>query len=344
MESNMITSKRSDPMRLGAWLHILPGARTEIDRVVDGLAARGINTVITMFKSWTGTVYYPSAVAYTEPGFEQDDLYGYMLERCHQHGMAFEAWSCVFPEAGPSKLIDEHPACRALRKDGTEYRVEGNGIAWSCPARDETQAHQLAVFREVLDKYPALDALHLDYIRYSCTESCYCSACREEFRGLYGLNLLEDVLPNGVEGPAFDAYVRWRTGHISRFVEKVAELAHSQGKPLTAAVFPYYPSIMYDLGQDWADWCRRGLLDAVYPMNYNWSPLMVGRYTNLATHLLHSTHTLHCQGLGLKAGMVVDDVRALTQAALEQGAHGIIFFEAHALLDLPEETLAPFRL
>ncbi len=340
----MATSNRTPPRRLGAWLHLLPGTQAEVDAVVDGLAARGIDTLITMFKSWTGTVYFPSAVAYTEPGFAQDDLYGHMLEHCHALGMALEAWSCVFPEAGPSKLIDEHPHCRALQQDGTEYRVEGNGIAWSCPARDETQAHQLAVFREVLERYPALDALHLDYIRYSSTDTCYCAACRREFRERYGFNLLQDVLPDGVEGPAFDAYVRWRTGHIQRFVEQVAELAHGQGKPLTAAVFPYYPSIMYDMGQDWAEWCRRGLLDAAYPMNYNWSPLMVGRYTELATRLLQPTRTLHCQGLGLKAGMSPDDVRALAHAALDHGAHGIIFFEARTLLELPEETLAPLRV
>jgi uncharacterized lipoprotein YddW (UPF0748 family) len=295
-----------------------------------------------MFKSWTGTIYYPSEVAYTEPGFEQGDLFGHMIDRAHDHGMTFEAWSCVFPEAGPSKLIDTHPACRAVKKDGSEYRVEGNGIAWSCPARDETQAHQLTVFRELVDKYPAVDALHLDYIRYPDTDACYCAACQAEFRDEYGFNLLEDVLPGGWEGPAFDAYVRWRTGHIRRFVESVANLAHGRGKDLTAAVFPYYPSIMYDLGQDWADWCRDGLLDAVYPMNYNWSPLMVGRYTDLAAHLLQPTRTTHCQGLGLKAAMTAGDVRALAQAALDHGAEGIICFEAHTLLALPEETLAPF--
>ncbi|HOF87843.1 MAG TPA: family 10 glycosylhydrolase [Armatimonadota bacterium] len=330
-------------MHLGTWLHLLPGSAAEIDAVVDGLAARGITTLITMFKSWTGTIYFPSAVAYTEPGFAAEDLYGRLIARCHERGMAFEAWSCVFPEAGPSKLIDAHPACRALRKDGTEYRVEGNGIAWACPARAETQAHELAAFREVLARYPTLDALHLDYIRYPDTDACYCPACQTEFREQYGFNLLEDVMPGGWEGPAFDAYVRWRTGHITRFVENVADLAHGAGKALTAAVFPYYPSIMFDLGQDWAEWCRRGLLDAVYPMNYNWSPLMVGRYTDLAAHLLRPTRTLHCQGLGLKDAMTADDVRALAQSALDHGAEGIILFEARTLLKLPEATLAPFR-
>lgn len=330
-------------MRLGTWLHILPGSKAEIDDVVTNAAKRGITTLITMFKSWTGTIYYPSDVAYTESSFEQDDYLGYMIDRCHELGMEFEAWSCVFPEAGPSKLIDEHPELRALCADGSEYRVkDGNGEAWACPARDATQAHELATYKEVLARYPALDGLHLDYIRYSSTDTCYCPACQAEFRERYGFNLLEDVLPGGWEGPAFDAFVRWRCGHIRRFVEQVAAVAHGAGKRLTAAVFPYYPSIMFDMGQDWADWCRAGLLDGVYPMNYNWSPLMVGRYTDLATNLLRETKTQHCQGLGLKDKMTADDVRALGQAALDHGAEGLIFFEAHTLLKLPEDTLKPF--
>jgi uncharacterized lipoprotein YddW (UPF0748 family) len=330
-------------MRLGTWLHILPGDRGAIDGIVDGLAARGIDTLITMFKSWTGTIYYPTELAYVEPGFADDDLYGYLIDRCHARGMRQEAWTCTFPEAGPSKLIDAHPALRAVQKDGSEYRVkDANGEAWACPARPETQAHELAVCREVLERYPTLDGLHLDYIRYSSTDTCYCPACQQEFRDLYGFDLLADVMPGGWEGVAFDAYVQWRCGHIRRFVAAAAEAAHAKGKPLSAAVFPYYPSIMFDLGQDWADWCRAGLLDAVYPMNYNWSPLMVGRYTDAAAHLLRDTTVQHCQGLGLKAAMTPADIRALGQSALDHGAQGLIFFEAHTLLAQPEDVLAPF--
>jgi uncharacterized lipoprotein YddW (UPF0748 family) len=328
-------------MRIGTWLHFLPGTKAEIDETVAGLAARGITTLITSFKNWTGPTFYPSAIAYTEAGFEDGSLYGHMVDCTHAHGIEHEAWTCTFTEAGPSKLIDEHPELRAMATDG-EYKAEGNGAGWACPARDATQAYELALCREVLERYPAQDALHLDYIRFSSTDTCYCDACKAEFSECYGFNLLEDVLPGGTEGPAFDAYVRWRCGHITRFVEKAADLAHGLGKRLTAAVFPYYPSIMYDMGQDWAEWCRAGLLDAVYPMNYNWSPLMVGRYTDLAAALLRDTATLHCQGLGLKAAMTAGDVRALAQTALDHGAEGLIFFEARTLLTLPEDTLAPF--
>ena len=109
----MSTPKQNTPMRLGTWLHLLPGSRAEIDSVVDRLAARGIDTLITMFKSWTGTIYFPSEVAYTEPGFEQDDQFGHLLGRCHELGMASRRGVASFRKPGRrSCVIDEHPHCR----------------------------------------------------------------------------------------------------------------------------------------------------------------------------------------------------------------------------------------
>ena len=330
-------------MRLGTWLHFLPATRADADAVVDRLAAMGITTLIGSFKNWTGPTFYPSAIAYTEEGFADAGLLGHLIDRCHASGIEFEAWTCTFPESGRSKLLDEHPACRVMNADGTVYHVEGNGEEWACPAQEATQEYELALCREVLARYPAIDRLHLDYIRYPAAELCRCAHCQEEFRARYGFDLLTDVMPGGSEGKAFDAFVRWRCGHIKRFVEQAHAIAHAAGAQLTAAVFPYYPSIMYDLGQDWLDWCRDGVLDAAYPMTYNWSALMVERYTTMHRHLLGKSTTLLCEGLGLKGDMTAHDVQALGRAALDNGSDGLIFFECRTLLRLPVDTLAEWR-
>jgi len=330
-------------MRLGTWLHELPTTRTEADTMIERLAAMGITTLIAAFKNWTGPAYYPSEIAYTQPGFADGGLLGHLIDRCHDAGVDFEAWTCTFTEAGPSKLTDAHPECRALNADGTEYRVEYNGGAWACPAQQATQDYELSFCREVLARYPAIDRLHLDYIRYPNAEVCRCAYCQTEFRELYGFDLLTDVMPGGSEGKAFDAFVRWRCGHIKRFVSRAHDLAAAAGKQLTAAVFPYYPSIMYDMGQDWLDWCRDGLLDAAYPMNYNWSDLMVERYTTMHRQLLGQSRVALCEGLGLKDGMSAADVQSLSAAALDHGSDGVIFFECHTLVQLPLDTLAPWR-
>jgi len=335
--SNLTQNKR----RIGSWLHFLPKTRQKADDIIAGLQQRGVNVLISSFKNWTGPTFYPSEHAHTEEGFEDGRMFRYTIDKCHEAGIRFEAWTCVFPEAGRSRLIEEHPECRAMRKDGTEYRVkDGNGEAWACPAQDATQGYEYAICREVLEKYPGIDALHLDYIRYSSTDICYCEFCREEFSRKYGFNLLEDVITNGRERPGFDAYVRWRCGHITRFVQRVHELTAELGVELTAAVFPFYPSVMYDMGQDWVDWCEKGLLDAAYPMNYNRSALMVGKYTRLHAFALENTNTLLCEGLRVYDS--AEDVRKQSQAALENGSAGLIFFSAPALLKLPPDVIKPF--
>ena len=329
--------------RWGAWLHFLPETKGEMDAVVEGLARRGVNVLIAAFKNWTGPAYYSSAIAHAAPGFEDDVMLRYAIDRCHQAGVEFEAWTCAFPESGRSRLIEEHPECRALCRDGTEYRVEGaNGEAWACPAREETQVYEADLCREVLERFPGIDGLHLDYIRYSSTDTCYCAACRREFRDRYGFDLLEDVMSGGSEGKAFDAYVRWRCGHIRRFVERARALTQLAGVRLTAAVFPFYPSIMYDMGQDWVDWCSAGLLDAVYPMNYNWSDLMVARYTRLHAWHLREARTQLCEGLSVKLDMTDVDLQRLCAAALDNGSNGLIFFSVPGLLLRSEKVLEPF--
>lgn len=330
--------KGLDTMRIGTWLHHPPKTEQEADDMVDALARLGVNCLVASFKNWTGPTFHPSKIAYTEEGFEDAELYGHLIDRCHAEGIEFEAWTCTFPESGRSKLLEEHPECRITNADGTEYRVEGNGIAWACPTSPVTQEYELSLCREVLEMYPKIDALHLDYIRYPAAEVCRCQLCQKEFGDRYGYDLLAD---NGQDGkPSFDAYVRWRCGNIRRFVERAAALTRQKGVRLSAAVFPYYPSVMYDLGQDWVDWCRSGLLDAVYPMNYNWSDLMVGRYTRVHADLLADSATLLCEGL--RANPPDKVLRQLGRAALDHGADGLIFFSAPNLITHGEDVFASF--
>jgi len=328
--------------RIGSWLHHTPETPQKADEIVDGLKERGVNVLIASFKNWTGPTFFPSEHAYTEEGFEDGKMLRYTIDKCHDAGIEFEAWTCTFPEAGRSRLIEQHPELRVLCRDGSEYRVEGgDGEAWACPAQDATQDYEYAICREVLEKYPGIDALHLDYIRYPFGDTCYCKACRQEFREKFGYDLLEDAMSSkGREGEGFDAYVRWRCAHITRFVQRAHELTREFNVKLTAAVFPFYPSIMYDIGQNWIDWCEKGILDTAYPMNYNRSDLMVGRYTQMHTALLKGTNTLLCEGLSANGS--VAELRKRAQAALDNGANGLVFFSAPPLLKLPADVLAPF--
>lgn len=352
--------------QMATWMHPAASIR-ENEETIARLAEMGINLVAGIFKSPSGLTRYPSRLAdpwkgfdegwepwspssgsprLADPckGFDDETIYGSFIESCHRHGMKFEAWTCVFTEELPtSRFLREHGEYRAVDRSGTANAMGGEG--WACPARPEVQEHELALCREVLQRYPNVDRLHLDYIRYpwSGGSACSCAYCQNEFRSRFGLDLLKDTwLPGAVEGRGFDAFVQWRCGHIERFVRSAREVANQAGVGLTAAVFPYYPSICFDLGQDWAAWCSKGLVDALYIMNYNWSPMMVGKYTSVAQHFLRGLAAPAVQIVQVSSGMRADELRAIAAAALDNGAPGLGFFSSKGLSNLPVDTLKPF--
>ncbi len=329
-------------MRIGAWLSVTAdGGRT--NEILEAIAERGVNTVCIMAKDWRGPAHFPSQTAYTSEGFEDPDVLGRAFERAQQLGMEAEAWICTFTEGPRSRLLDEHPECLAESIDSNAVSDEDLN-RWPCPAREEVKAYELGICREVLALYPSLNRLHLDYIRYpwSNGQVCACPFCRSQFNDQYGFDLATDVTaPGGITGKGFDAFVRWRCGHIGEVVSRARQIATDAGCELSAAVFPFYPSILFDLGQDWVEWCQGGLLDAVYPMNYNWSANLVGKYTRVHRLFLDGCDTALCEGLLISQGAGVDAARAMAASALEAGSDGLMFFTASALAALPVDTLAP---
>jgi uncharacterized lipoprotein YddW (UPF0748 family) len=318
----------------GAWVHT-PADIKETDTLIGQLAERGIKKVCSIFKDPSGTTYHPSAFAHTEPGYDDPKIYGSVLDRCRQSGLTFEAWICTFTEGGKSRFLDEHPECRGQSPESAAMTEDCS--AFLCPAQDRVHDHELSLCREVLERYPGIDRLHLDYIRYPWSNGgvCRCAYCREEYRRLTGFDLMRDVIIRGdQEGPGFEAFVAWRCGHIRRFVERARALAREHGAGLSAAVFPFYPSILFDLGQDWGEWCRAGLLDAVYPMTYNSSPLLVERYTSVHVAQLAGAPVELAEGLWIRDWMDEGHAGRLVQAALASGAPGLMFFTGQSLARL----------
>lgn len=313
--------------QLGTWAHT-PATVAEVEQMVEHLAGQGITTVCAYAKTWNGSTNYPSAVAQTTAGYEDGLAFRALIDACHNSKMAVEGWVCTFTESRDSRLFLEHPDCRAEDRDG---RIsDESGAVWPCPARPESQAYELAICRELLDRYPDLDRLHLDYIRYpwSGAAVCSCAYCRQDFRQRYGYDLLTEVIAGADEGPGFEDFVTWRCGHIRGFVAQARELTRARGIGLTAAVFPYYPSIIFDLGQDWVAWCREGLVDAVYPMNYNRYPYLVQQFTGIHTTLLAGSPVRLCEGIWARDGMTPAQVQALHEAADQPGVQGIMIFPA----------------
>ena len=173
-------------------------------------------------------------------------------------------------------LLD-YPGYDVPPPDRSYYRMGTPGV-YLDPAAPGVAERLAATFAELLVRYPRLDGLHLDYIRYPDVlpfvpgsrfgvglDFGYGEPTRLRFRDETGLEA-----PFGDRiGPA-DAWDDWRRDRLTALVHDVAVAARAArpGVSLSAAVWAYADRAYLALGQDWRRWLEDGLLDFAVPMAY----------------------------------------------------------------------------
>ena len=325
-------------MRLAVWMqpYVDLKSRADIEPLLDRVAGGGINLLLPCVKS---EVHFTGgrSLAYFATDLIDGAPIGDALEgvcaAAHDRGMAVHPWLCVLLE-GDSRLLREHPDAACCAHDNLNAAAR-TGMA--CPAHPETQAFVPTVAREVLQGY-AVDGIHLDFIRYPGVRACSCARCREEMKRETGARP-EDIFASG---RARRWWLERRQARIAHLVESVSDLAHEAGKDVSAAVFCDYPRAADEVGQDWLDWCRRGLVDIVIPMNYRerlsdfvaatvGHRTLVGEETTVLEGIAKTTETV-CLTPGELAAQVA--------AARDLGCAGACIFAAGSLTD---EDLAALR-
>jgi len=196
-------------------------------------------------------------------------------------GLEFHAWIPTMVQSKEGLL------------DTSLYAVNGLGqSAWTdpafvpyykflCPEREEVYEFLEDMYSRVAD-VDEVDGIHLDYIRfpdvilarglwdkyglvmdreYPQFDYCYCDSCVTHFKEQTGIDILEVEDPSQVE-----EWKQFRYDQITSIVNRLADMAHSKNKKITAAVFPGPNSVAKKIvRQEWDKWN----IDAFYPMNYN---------------------------------------------------------------------------
>ncbi|HOS42487.1 MAG TPA: family 10 glycosylhydrolase [Armatimonadota bacterium] len=260
--------------KIATWLHSLPRTPEAVRATVQRLADAGVDLLIPCVKQTDGLVDYPSVVANVRPEYQGWDALMIAAEEANRRGLAIHAWCCDFVEGTGSRLLAEHPECRAV-----QHGRATEGWSWACPRRPETQEYLLAIYRELIDRYP-VQGVHLDYVRYA-DGFCYCDACRESYQRETGRDLLTRGFDTWQQPDAhdMDAWIAWRCAPVTAFVRAARAAAAAGGKALSAAVFPYLPGQLQDVGQDWEGWLAEGLLDDIMPMTYSMSTRIAAEWT-----------------------------------------------------------------
>ena len=224
------------------------------------------------------------------------DSLGALLEQAAAAGLRVHAWVNVLALARNTDapliqrlgrdavLVDrkgrsllDYPDFEVPEPDRRYYRMGTPGVYLDAAAPGV--AEELAVvFAELLLRYPALDGLHLDYIRYPDVlpfapgsrfgvglDFGYGLPTRQRFQQETGL---EAPLGDRI-GPA-NRWDEWRREKLTALVAGIAETARAArpGVTLSAAVWTYADRGYLVLAQDWRGWLESGLLDFAVPMSY----------------------------------------------------------------------------
>jgi len=320
-------------IRKAVWSHPARDFAAGADSVkamVGRLAGAGFDLIIPCVKNTTGLASYRSEHAHVEPVFQDWDPLEALAAEAKQAGIDVHPWLCVFPEGKRSALVEKRPELQAISRSG-------DPLPWACPARDENQEYELALYREIIDRYD-VSGVHLDYIRHNSGDMCFCQRCREAFKAATDRDPA-DLRPKDRE---WVPWIEGRCRHITRFVRALREVGGKAGREVSAAVFTDYPQCLHGVGQDWEAWAKEGLVDYIFPMTYTNSAALARKQTRNHVAILAGACPLW-EGLGkgssastLTTEMLMDQVRAVT----EEGAQGIVIFHYAAIEDPDLEALA----
>ncbi len=189
----------------------------------------------------------------------------------------------VLVDRNGRSLLD-YPGLNVPPPAGDWYRMGTRGI-YLDPAAPGVAERLVAIFRQLVTRYPGLDGLHLDYIRHPGAlpfvpgsrfgvglDFGYGEPSRLRFQRETGLTgpYRDPLQPNGRQLVHADAWDGWRRDKVTELVAgiRAAVLEARPGLVLSAAVNSYTDRAYLSLAQDWRRWLEQGLIDLAIPMAY----------------------------------------------------------------------------
>jgi uncharacterized lipoprotein YddW (UPF0748 family) len=261
----------------GAWVHLFDNSlktETGIRRVVRQLVDADANVVIAQVVRRHDAYYDSTVLPRTpDPALEAGlDVLEELLTRAHRNDIEVHAWVPVAPQWHPA--YDQLGIPRGSLGAPNSWRTftdAGVRSDYLDPGLLPVQNHVAAIVGELATKYPTLDGIHLDYVRYESNRHGYHPDALARFRAETGFV--------GTPAPTNATWMNWRRDQTRQIMRRAN--AVRGGVDLSAAVIswgggpstpdragfqgtPAYQQVL----QDWDRWAREGLVDDLVPMNY----------------------------------------------------------------------------
>ena len=293
------------PQRRGLWVLAEGSQRVlehpeRVPRLIEDAAALGATDLfVQVYRA--GRAWFDSTHADATPHRQAAakvgaDPLAALIATAHDHGLRVHAWVNVLSLAtrkdapivkalgSDAILVDRHgrslldyPEYDVPPPDRRYYRLGTPGL-YLDPATPGLAEQLVATFAELVARYPALDGLHLDYIRYPDVlpfspgsrfgvglDFGYGERSRARFRAETGLEA-----PQGDSLRNADAWDSWRRERVDLLVRDIAGAARAASARLTlsAAVWSYADRAYLAMGQDFRRWLDEGWIDFAVPMAY----------------------------------------------------------------------------
>lgn len=254
--------------------------RDSIDYYLEKIKSIGFTHAVVDIRPITGEVLYESALAprMTEwKGFTRDttfDFLGYFIRKGHELGLEVHASLNVFV-AGHNfhdrgQIYDGHPgwASMVYTPAGEIIPITEQKQKYSAmvnPIEPTFREHILGVLKEVVAKYPGLDGLILDRVRYDGIMADFSELSRSEFEKYLGepverfpedIYAWRDKGSEGVDyvpGKHFKKWLEWRAKNIYDFMALARQEVKSVKPEISFGDYTgaWYPSY-YEVGVNWA--------------------------------------------------------------------------------------------
>jgi len=307
----------------------------DIDAIMANCQRQGFSAVMFQVRG-NGTVAFRSSLevwseryGFKDPGF---DPLARAVAAAHQHGLQLHAWVNLLPGwVGNQPPADARQLWRSrrdwflqTRDNQFQQQRPGKYLALN-PCLPEVRRYLAQLCGEIASRYP-VDGVHLDYVRFPDEP--------DDDPEQLGTDPGTLSLFTGATGRAVSerqALHAWQVRCVTALVQQVREAIAVPDRhvALTAAVFADPQQALAKVRQDWGDWCRRGLLDAVLPMDYTADDAQFSARARAA--VLHAGGAAVVVGVGAYRHSSSDQTIRQLDAAHAAGARGVAVFNYRAL-------------
>ena len=286
----------------GVWVSVFSSkavlyAKDGVDNLIAQCKKAKINEIYLQFFQ-SGNAYYDSKICdktkYDEmvkaAGMDSLDL---LLREAQESNIKVFAWvnvlslgkndkADILNKYGKSILtLDQYQreSKTESNKELDKYYLREDQIFLE-PGDPRIEEYILTFINEIINRYPLISGVHLDYIRYPSPVPFvpgsrfkkfgltygYGVKNVERFKEKTGLNPL-DTLNNEDEYLAWD---NWKRQQVTDLVRKISNLVKVKSADLavSCAVIPLTERAYTNAFQDWSGWLEEGIVDYVVLMSY----------------------------------------------------------------------------